>query len=99
MNIRHRGTKQKSSEGHFAASHNEPESSYNQRQRRLHTSVWTRIFLIVGVFALTSALFSRRRKSDHHVRKNSDNASPDVVSVDAIAFSTSPRFVTIVMPR
>ena len=100
MNIRHRGTiKQKSPEGQFAATQNETESSYNQRQKKLHTSVWTRILLIVGVFALTSAFFSRRRKPDFHVRKDSYNTTALQVSVGAKAFSANPRFVTVVMPR
>ena len=100
MNIRHRGTiKQKSPEGQFAATQNETESSYNQRQKKLHTSVWTRILLIVGVFALTSAFFSRRRKPDLHVRKDSYNTTADQLNVGTKAFSANPRFVTIVMPR
>ena len=93
--IRHRAGKHTKSEGHFAASSNEAESSHHRRQRKEHMSVWIRVFWIVGSFALISALFSKRRRHVAHVRSITENND---IGGGVPESNGNTRFVTIVMP-
>jgi hypothetical protein len=100
MSIRHRGAGKQSThdEGHFAVTHNDTESSHQRRQRKEHMSVWIRVFCIVGIFALTSAVFSRRRRRNAPIIRTEDNVSKKHAE-SMRSLSGNPRFVTIVMPR
>jgi hypothetical protein len=98
MNVRHRAGKHAPSQAkeRFLVTHDENESDHYRRQTTLHTSVLSRFFWIIGIFAFLSVVFSRRK---HYTGSLDRSDGKDSSRGNTRDLGESPRVVTIVMPR